>query len=162
MDELRFFRIDDGYIEFLHLMDKRVQFNKNSRRPYIGVVLTVGDTPYYVPLESPKPNHVKIQGGGPVLKLDDGKLGIMGTNNMIPVNEQYLIDFDINQEQRADYKALLRKQLSYCNKNKVLIKNRASSTYDKRVRLMVPFYVNICCDFERLENCYMRYCKPKR
>ena len=37
------------------------------------------------PLESPKPNHVNIKGGGPVMKLDEGRLGLMGFNNMIPV-----------------------------------------------------------------------------
>ncbi len=34
---------------------------------------------------NPQPNHVNIKGGGPVMKLDDGRLGLMGFNNMIPV-----------------------------------------------------------------------------
>lgn len=159
MDELRLFRIDDGYIEFLHLMDKRVQFNKDSRRPYVGVVLHVGLVPYYVPLESPKPNHANIKGNGPVLKLDEGRLGIMGTNNMIPVNKKYLIEFDIAQEPSETYKALLWKQLSYCNKNKELILRRAATTYQRCVKTKVPFYIENCCNFEVLEKNYMRYRK---
>ena len=37
MDRLKFYNIDDQYIEYLYQFDKRVPFNKNSKRPYIGI-----------------------------------------------------------------------------------------------------------------------------
>lgn len=154
MGKLRFYHIRDGYIEFLHKLDNRVQMNKDQRRPYIGIVLKIGDYDYYVPLESPKPNHAKIKSSGPVLKLDDGKLGIMGFNNMIPVRKYQLLDFDILAENDERYKALLLKQLAYCEKNRDTIYARAQTTYKKATNGKNPFYRRICCDFKRLEaNC---------
>ena len=157
MAKLRFYRIQEGYIEFLHKIDYRVQMNKNQRRPYVGIILTVGDYDYYVPLESPKPNHANIKSGGPVLKLDGGKLGIMGFNNMIPVKKYQLIEFDIMEEPDEKYRALLLNQLDYCNKNRELILKRASATYKKAVEGNNPFYRKVCCDFKKLENSCGKY-----
>lgn len=53
MGKLRFYHVREGYIEFLHKVDNRVQLNKGQRRPYVGIVLTIGNFDYYVPLESP-------------------------------------------------------------------------------------------------------------
>lgn len=154
MGKIRFYHIRDGYIDFLHKLDNRVQLNKGQRRPYVGIVLKIGSYDYYVPLESPKPNHAKIKAGGPVLKLDDGKLGIMGFNNMIPVRKYQLLDFDILKEPDENYKALLLKQLEFCEKNRQIIFDRAKKTYEKATNGKVPFYRRNCCDFKRLEsNC---------
>lgn len=152
MAKLRLYHIREGYVEFLHKADFRVQFNKGQRRPYVGVVLTVGEHDYYVPLESPKPNHKNIKSGGPVLKLADGELGIMGFNNMIPVKRYHLIEFDILQVEDEKYRALLLKQLDYCEKNKDLIFRRAEKTYQKATDGKNPFYRKSCCDFKKLES----------
>lgn len=90
MGKFRFYHVREGYIEFLHKVDNRVQMNKGRKRPYVGIVLSIEGYDYYVPLESPKPNHANIKSGSPVLKLDDGKLGIMGFNNMIPIRRYCL------------------------------------------------------------------------
>lgn len=157
MGKLRFYHVREGYIDFLHRVDNRVQLNKGQRRPYVGIVLTIGNFDYYVPLESPKANHVNIKSGGPVLKLDDGALGIMGFNNMIPVRKYQLLDFDILAEPDERYRALLLKQLNYCEKNRALILARAQKTYQKAVTGNNPFYRKICCDFKRLEACCGKY-----
>lgn len=154
MGKLRFYHIRDGYIDFLHKLDKRVQMNKGQHRPYVGIVLKIGEYDYYVPLESPKPNHTNIKSGGPVLKLDDGKLGLMGFNNMIPVRKFQLLEFDILAEPDEHYKALLLKQLEYCEKNRQIIFARAEKTYQKATDGKNSFYRKVCCDFKRLEkNC---------
>lgn len=57
MNALRIYRVTDHYIAFLHSRDSRVQFNKQTSRPYVGVVLHVGEFKYFVPMESPKPHH---------------------------------------------------------------------------------------------------------
>lgn len=154
MEKLRLYHISEGYVKFLHTLDKRVQYNKGEARPYVGIVLSINNNDYYVPLESPKPNHENIKGGGPVLKLDEGKLGIMGFNNMIPVKKRCLVDFDINAIEDEKYKALLQNQLMYCRKNKDIIYARAQKTYNKTVKGDNAFYRKVCCDFKKLEeNC---------
>lgn len=157
MSKLHFYHIREGYINFLHRADNRVQLNKGQRRPYVGVVLRIGEHDYYVPLESPKPNHANIKSGGPVLKLDEGRLGIMGFNNMIPVRKYQLLEFDILAEPDEKYKNLLLKQLQYCEKNKNLIFSRAEATYRKATEGKNAFYRKICCDFKRLERIYDTY-----
>ena len=83
-ERLRIFRVHDGYIRFMHTIDNRVQYNKNERRPYVGVVLNVNGHRYFVPMESPKPNHKKMRNAIHIMRLDGGKYGLLGFNNMIP------------------------------------------------------------------------------
>ena len=157
MKRFKFFHINEKYIRYLHSGDYRVQFNKGERRPYVGIVLRINDIQYYVPLESPKENHSKIRSGGPVLKLDNGKLGIMGFNNMIPVPDEALIHFDFVDIEDQKYRNLLINQLDYCNRNKELIHHRAETTYRKVITGKVPHYTKICCDYKKLERMCINY-----
>ena len=164
MGYFRFYHIKDEYVAYLHKVDYRVQYNKGARRPYVGVVLRIRDVNYYVPLESPKPNHARMKSGGPILKMDEGRLGLMGFNNMIPVKTQQLIEFDIAAERDEEYQMLLLKQLRYCAENKDVILNRAHTTYAKAVSGKNDFYQRVCCDFKKLEAACKRYnpnWKPK-
>lgn len=79
MENLFICHISERYISFLHSRDFRVPFNKGQRRPYVGVVLTVGSFRYFVPMESPKPNHANLKPGKHILKLDGGRLGLLGS-----------------------------------------------------------------------------------
>ena len=165
MGYFKFYHVKEEYIEYLHRVDYRVQHNKGQKRPYVGIVLEINGYKYYVPLESPKPGHAKIKGGGPVLKLEDGALGIMGFNNMLPVKPRELVEFDIAQEQDREYQMLLLKQLHYCTKNKNVILVRAANTYKKATDGNTPFYEKVCCDFKKLEAACKRYnpnWKPKK
>ncbi len=104
MEKLRIYRIRDGFIEFLHEKDHRVQFNKRERRPYIGVVLEINGHKYFVPMESPKPNHEKLKSNVHIMRIDGGKYGILGFNNMVPAKDFFLVPFDIEKEPDERYK----------------------------------------------------------
>lgn len=162
MGKFRFYHIREEYINFLHTLDRRVQLNKGQRRPYVGVVLEINAVRYYVPLESPKPNHANIKSGGPVLKLDGGRLGIMGFNNMIPVESKHLLEFDITKVPDEKYKNLLYNQLAFCEKNAQMICARAEKTYQKACAGKVPLYRKVCCDFKKLEGSMGLYKSAKR
>lgn len=153
----RFYHINEHYISYLHNADSRVQFNKGQHRPYVGIVLSINSLDYYVPLESPKPNHTNIKSGGPVLKLDNGRLGIMGFNNMIPVVPSALIEFDISSIEDENYRMLLFNQLHYCESNRSLILHRAAVTYKRACSGKVPLYDQICCNFTKLERKSRKY-----
>ena len=101
MEKLRIYRIRDGFIEFLHEKDHRVQFNKRERRPYIGVVLEINGHKYFVPMESPKPNHEKLKSNVHIMRIDGGKYGILGFNNMVPAKDFFLVPFDIEKSQTS-------------------------------------------------------------
>lgn len=157
METLRIYRIEDKYIRYLKSRDYRVQDNKNRRRPYVGIVLYVGDYRYFVPMESPKSNHANIKSGKHLMKLDGGKLGLLGFNNMIPVHDSALISFNINNEPDRQYAELLRRQVSYINKNKADVLNHASQTYYSVVKKENTFLQKICCDFKKLERACNRF-----
>lgn len=151
MENLRIYRVSDHYIRFLHSRDPKVQYNKGARRPYVGVVFSFGGFRYFVPMESPKPNHAKIKPGKHIIKLDGGRYGILGFNNMIPVHKDALIEFDIDGEPDPKYRELLKRQASLCNRMKADILNHAQMTYFDVVNKNNAFLVGISCDFKKLE-----------
>lgn len=157
MERLRLYKIEDKYIRFLHGADFRVQYNKQERRPYIGVVLTIGEYNYFVPMESPKPNHDKVKSGIHIMRLAGGHYGLLGFNNMIPVQEENLIAVDIAQEPDAKYRELLINQLVFCNKHRNTIREHALKTYEAVTEKKTEFYTRICCDFKKLEKASSHY-----
>lgn len=165
MDNLKIYRISEQYIRFLGSRDKKVQYNKGNRRPYVGVVLLVGEYRYFVPMESPKPNHASIKSGKHILKLDNGRLGLLGFNNMVPVHNDALINYDIDAEPDVKYRELLRNQAVICNRMKADIYSRASRTYYDVVNNKNEFLVRISCDFKALESAcksYKKDFKPRK
>lgn len=164
MESLRIYRVSEQYIRYLNSRDSKVQFNKNAKRPYVGVVFTFGRFKYFVPMESPKENHQNIKPGKHILKLDGGRYGLLGFNNMIPVHKDALIEFDINAESDEKYKRLLQRQAALCNRMKADILNHAQMTYFDVISGKNKFLVTVSCDFKKLEKAcreYKKDFKPK-
>lgn len=138
-----------------------MQDNKNKRRPYVGIVLRVGRFQYFVPMESPKPSHATMKNGKHFLRLDEGRMGILGFNNMIPVHQDALISFDILAEPDTQYRNLLIKQAELCNKLRAEIFSRASRTYYDVANHKNKFLERISCDFLVLEKACLEY-RPKK
>lgn len=165
MERLKIYRIQDGYIRYLSAKDNRVMYNKAQRRPYVGVVLTVGAYHYFVPMESPKPNHANMKPGKHLLFLAGGRYGLLGFNNMIPVPDSALIAVDISAESDRKYASLLEHQATAINKSKADIYDHAQRTYYDVVNGTNRFLSKICCDFKKLEAASSRYdpnFKPRR
>lgn len=157
MEKLKIYRIREGYIEYLHNIDKRVQYNKGERRPYLGVVLEIGQHKYFVPMESPKPNHKNIKNNVHIMRIDGGKYGLLGFNNMVPAKDFFLVSFDIAKEPDARYRNLLWNQLNFCNAHREEIRKHARKTYEGVTVKQTPFLVKNCCDFKLLEQEYVKY-----
>lgn len=161
MESLKIYRISEKYIRFLQSRDYRVQYNKGNRRPYVGVVLVVGAYRYFVPMESPKPNHRNIKTGHHIMRLDDGRLGLLGFNNMVPVHDDALISFNIDNEPDSNYAELLRRQVTFINRHKADVMHHAAQTYYGVVQKQNAFLLKICCDFKKLERACSQY-NPNR
>ena len=157
MEKLKLYYIDDEYIRFLQKQDAHVMNNKNRSRPYVGVVLFVNGYQYFVPLESPKPNHANIKNGKHILRIEGGRYGLMGFNNMIPVPTGALAPIDISRVPDRGYADLLRRQATFCNRNRDSIHGHASGTYNDVVSGRNKFLARICCDFKTLEEACDRY-----
>lgn len=151
MTRLHFYNINDKYVEYLYQFDNKVPFNKNAKRPYIGVVLTINNIKYFAPLFSPKPQHKKYSDNPTYLRI--GKdYGIIRFNLMIPVVESEINYLNFNNVEDVKYRNLLIAQNNFIQANTDLILKRANKlynwvTYDKK-----DFFVSISCNFSLLEE----------
>lgn len=155
MNDLKLYKIDIEYIKYLYSYDNRVQYNPNrgdeysAKRPYLGIVLEIDSFNYFVPLEHPRPSHKAMKNNIFIFKIHNGKYGILGFNNMIPVKKEQLVYFDINNE-NINYRQVLISQYRFCNKHDKEIKEKAYETYNKS--LNNSFMKKICCNFKLLEE----------
>lgn len=159
MQALKLYRVEDRYIKFLHSRDSKVQFNKDAKRPYVGVVFSFGKFKYFVPMESPKPSHSNIKSGKHILRIENGKYGILGFNNMIPVPKDALIEFNIAEEKDVLYRTLLQRQVKAINRMKADVLDHAQRTYFDVVGKSNKFLMGISCDFKVLEKACKEYRK---
>ena len=154
MKNLKLYYIDDEYINYLRMFDDRVPYNKNKTRPYIGVVYKYEGVNYFAPLSSPKPKHLKISDKSlDVFKIDDGKLGVVNLNNMLPTPLECLTNVLPTLKNNDKYKNLLIDQLNCINKEKEILFAKII-TFQKRYK---AGYINDrikerCCNFKLLEE----------
>lgn len=160
MNKLKLYRVNIKYIKYLYKYDNRVQYNPNredlytQKRPYIGVVLQINEFNYFVPLEHPRESHKKMKNNIHIFKIHNGKYGILGFNNMIPIKKEDLIEFDINKE-NTTYKQILISQYRFCNKHIKEIREKARQTYKRSQKN--KFLRKICCNFKLLEEKFQEY-----
>ena len=84
------YTIDTDYIEFLAKYQEHIWNNEENQRlrPYVGIVLDIGNFKYYSPLSSPKPKHLHMRDRLDFIRLEyKGILkGVINLNNIIPVS----------------------------------------------------------------------------
>jgi protein AbiQ len=132
-------------------------------RPFLGIVLDIGDMKYYAPLTSPRPKHIRMKNQIDFMKIDDGKLGAINFNNMIPVQTDCLYHVDIkiystDSKEDVAYKNLLSKQLSFCDKNRERIVKQAAQLYSLITSGKAwPSLVSRCCNYRIDEQMCLQY-----
>lgn len=156
MERLKFYNIDDKYIEYLYQFDKKVPYNKNNKRPYIGIVLEVKGTKYFAPMFSPKQQHSKYKANATHININNN-LGMIKLNNMIPVNEEDLQLIEFNKIQDKKYKNLLIQQNNFIQLNTDKIRNMANKLYEFVTVGKKEFFIQLSCDFKLLEQKLQEY-----
>ena len=131
---MKIVNIEPQYLEFLYSIDSHVpkEHKEEGRRlrPFVGVVFSVDKVLYFAPLSSPKPKHLKLPNKAlDIYKIDNGSLGVINFNNMVPVKNENVIELDINALPEQDltdkrYKNLLLKQIICIRKNEKQIKRK--------------------------------------
>ena len=168
MGKLNFYIIDDNYIRYLSKFDKHIAYNKNEKRPYIGVILVVEEHYYFAPLFSPKQKHKTYKDNLTFFKIVNDKtkndLGIIRFSDMIPVPQDCVYLLDIKNKSYG-YKRLLSEQYSYINKpeHKQKIMDKATRIYNivtgNKKSKVSKFYKVLSCDFKLLEEKCVEYRK---
>ena len=160
MEKLNFYVLPDEYISYMSTYDKRICFNKKHKRPYIGIVFKVDKINYFAPFTSPKPKHKTMKKAIDYVKIDDGNLGIINLNNMIPVPLEICKNVNIKNMDQTKYKRLMQKQYLWCNveenyNNIILSAKRLYYlvTNDKCSKNLL----DRCCNYKLLEKVYVNY-----
>lgn len=166
MNNLILVRLDSKYCDYLRQYDKLVPYNfdKKKLRPFIGVLFEVNNCKYFAPLTSPKEKHKKMNTTLDFLKLDNGKLGAIIFNNMLPVTNKNIIKLDLDKEcltkAEAKYIKLLKEQIYWLNRNDEKLYNRSKKLYDKYVNgTLNKNIAKRCCNFILLEEKCREYNK---
>ena len=153
-ETLKFYIVNERYIKYLSKFDSHVSWNKEQKRPYIGIVLKVEEHLYFAPLYSYKDGYNKYKENPSFMRIEDRKgryVSIIRFAEMIPVPESaiQLLDFNSRGEK---YRDLLQAESDFINSNKDVIYKKARKIYRNVVKIHIPFFINISCDFKLLEE----------
>lgn len=167
MSDLQFYHISTSYINYLKQFQRHIWDNeeKGRKRPYIGLVLEIGDYKYYAPMTSPKPKHTKIPESIDLKKIiyQNQLTGVINLNNLIPVQDSdvELVDLNKLSVQDSKYHDLLNNQIIIIRKKHAEIIKDSNLIYKIKTR-NYNGYVNLkkrCYDFILLEKKCSEYNK---
>ena len=178
MKQLRLCNVSDRYIDYLCAENSNVYANKSDTRihmrKYLGVVITMNQLNYYIPLSSPKKTDYQVAGDSMVIKKSivpiirmtrknkEGERELMGTlriSHMIPVPDSELIEYNLDEEPDSKYKELIENELTYIRINKERIIKAAQTMYNQKESGYSAGYVERALDYSKLEKmcvCFMK------
>lgn len=150
--KLKLYYISEDYIKYLRKYDNKVPSNKNNTRPYIGIVYQYNGFNYFAPLSSPKEKHLKMNKKAiDIWKIDDGKLGIINFNNMLPCQNNLLTEV-LPTITDVKYRKLLENQIELINKDRNIMLKKIITFHNKyNENLLTENVKNRCCNFRLLE-----------
>lgn len=168
---LNFYSISDDYIHYISKFDKHIAYNKNSKRPYIGIILEINKMLYFAPMFSPKSQHKRYKNNLTFFKIFGNRrktdyLGLIRFSDMLPVPKGEISIINIKNVNKR-YNALLDKQYNYINQkeNKKQIKLKAKKLHDLVISedssKTTNFYKDLSCNFKLLEEKCVEYEKEK-
>lgn len=98
--KLSFYQVDIKYMRYLLQNGIKVMGSSSidkQNRKYIGIIIkNHSNQEYLIPLASPKPKHINMKNKLDFIKIEEGKLGVININNMIPVNPSVYTEIKIN------------------------------------------------------------------
>lgn len=163
--KLNLYSISDKYINYLRQFDDKIYDNKEEtrtyERKYLGVVLTVNEFNYYIPMSSPKKSDYldydkKIirKDTKTIIRIhDSGRLyGTLRISNMIPVPITELEPYILSNEKDIKYRELVVGELRYINNNSDKIVKYAKTVYNQKVKNIDIGYIKNTVDFKLLEE----------
>lgn len=152
-------KLDSNYCDYLRKYDKKVPFNFNEKelRQFVGVLFEINDCMYFAPLSSPKPKHLKLKNKIDFLKIDNGKLGAINFNNMLPVTKKNIVKLDLNKKCKTNddikYIKLLKEQIYWLNRNSEKLYGKSKKLYNNYMNnKLTSSLLNRCCNFKLLEE----------
>lgn len=163
--KLNLYSISDKYIKYLRKFDDKIYDNKEEirthKRKYLGVVLTVNDFNYYIPMSSPKKsdyldfdNKIIRNDTKTIIRIhESGRLyGTLRISNMIPVPITELQPYIIADEDDLKYREVILGELRYINNNSSKIIKYAKTVYNQKIKNTDIGYIKNTVNFRLLEE----------
>lgn len=151
--------VDPKYCDYLRKFDGKVPYNAFDKklRPFLGILFMVNDIEYFAPLSSPKEKHKTLKNTLDLLKIDNGNLGVINFNNMIPVKKDNYVDYDLSIKNKngseLQRSILLRKQLRWITKQHKSVMDKSYILYKLyKENKLHENIKNRCCNFPLLEK----------
>ena len=168
--KLRLYSVSDQYIEYLRQFDSRVYDNKEEIRThcrkYLGIVLTINEFNYYIPMSSPKKtDYINLEekvirhDTKTIIRLQEGGrlYGTLRISNMIPVPITELEPYIIENESDLKYKEVILGELRYISSNSGKIVKYANMVYKQKIENSDIGYIKNTVDFKLLEEKLKRW-----
>ena len=159
MKELKFCEIDIEYRKYVQNIEKKIECSTEEKdnRKFLGIILSINDLDYVVPLSSPKEKHSKMKNSIDFLKINykDQLIGVLNFNNMFPVPKEFYSILNINDVSDTKYRDLLKNELSWCNeitKKEKIYKNAEKLHKNITLKKEKSVFWNRCCNFSLLEE----------
>ena len=169
-ENLNFYTIDDKYIGYVSKYDKHIAYNKENKRPYVGIIFEISGFSYFSPMFSPKKQHELYKENLTFFKMYGNNksdyLGLIKFADMIPVPKDSIQKLEFKNYFRP-YNMLLVKQYNYINipENRIRIKEKAKRLYEiinsGKEGKTALFYKGLCCNFRLLEEKMNDYLKKQ-
>ena len=165
-NKLKWYIADKEYVNYLRQFDEKVEnIEYNTKlKPYIGILITINDFNYYVPISSVKEKHYKIREGMDFIKItqDDRIIGVLNLNNMIPISDENVQELkykDIekyrdfsNYKEKTLYISFLSFELDLINDKMEKIKKNAIRLNNEKINNPTSNLSKRCCNFKLLEE----------
>lgn len=172
--KVHFYTIDIDYIKYLYSFDTKVYFSKErhdyENKPYVSTIIYNDSTPYFVPLTSAKPKHLKLKNTeidylviyenieqseihkkDIIKRMDNGEikklLSVADLRKAIPVAEGCYHKIDIRTHKDRD---LLAKEYEFCKKKKDTIFNKTKSIINQQKKTKHIKFAY--CNYDLLEE----------
>ncbi len=155
--KLNFYDIDNEYTDYLRKFDAKIPYiNYNNRDKFLcGVVLSINNTNYYVPVSSNKNKYLSS-----FIIYDENKniLSSLRFSFMFPCPIECITLKKFSLETDIKYRGLTQKEYEYCNKHIFKIKKQALKIYNLAKKQELRQKYNLC-NFEFLEEKCKEYNK---
>lgn len=163
--KLNLYSINDKYIKYLRQYDVKVYDNKEEYRThfrkYLGVVLSINEFNYYIPMSSPKKSDyidfdkkTVRKDAKTIIRIHNNNrlYGTLRISNMIPVPISELEPYILADEKDLKYKELILAELRFINNNTKKITEYAKIVYNQRDRNENIGYIKNTINFKLLEE----------
>lgn len=162
--KLNLYSVSDKYIKYLRQFDDKIYDNKEEnrthKRKYVGIVLTINEFNYYIPMSSPKKSdyidcekQIIRNDTKTIIRIHNGNrlYGTLRISNMIPVPITELEPYILSSESDLKYKDVILGELRYINKNTQKIIKYAKTVYNQKNKNIETGYIENTVNFKLLE-----------